>query len=146
MMIRKFNDSDMDSVLTIWLAASIQAHDFIASEYWEAQLSDMRKRYIPASETFVFEYQSEVVGFYSLYENKLAAIFVLPEFQGKGIGKQLLIDAKTRRTELTLTVYKENVSSCQFYLSQGFRVVEEQIDEHTGHPEYVMGTSILEQS
>ena len=26
----------------------------------------------------------------------------------------------------------------QFYLSQGFQVIREQIDEHTGHEEYLM--------
>ncbi|MDC7232229.1 MAG: GNAT family N-acetyltransferase, partial [Spirochaetales bacterium] len=50
----------------------------------------MRTLYIPASETFVFEQNSDVVGFYSLHEDRLAAIFVLPELQGQGIGKQLL--------------------------------------------------------
>ncbi|HAS8277925.1 TPA: GNAT family N-acetyltransferase, partial [Vibrio vulnificus] len=28
----------------------------------------------------------------------------------------------------------------QFYLSQGFTVVSEQRDEHTGHPEYTMNS------
>ncbi len=137
-MIRKFHHTDMEAVLSIWLTASKKAHDFIAAEYWEAQLTNMRERYIPASETYVYEYQSEVVGFYALYENRLAAIFVLPGFQGKGIGKLLISDAKSKRSELTLSVYKENVDSYHFYLFQGFKIVREQIDEHTGHPEYVM--------
>jgi putative acetyltransferase len=81
---------------------------------------------------------SKVVGFYSLNENNLAAIFVSPEFQGKGIGKQLMSHAKKQRVGLTLSVYKENEASCQFYLSQGFTVVSEQTDEHTVHQEYTM--------
>lgn len=137
-MIRKFSESDMEAVLSIWLVASVIAHDFIKEEFWKAQLPNMRDIYIPASETYVYEHHLEVIGFYSLHENKLAAIFVLPEFQGKGVGKQLLLDAKTRRKELTLTVYKENVPSCQFYLSQGFTIESGQVDEHTGHEEYLM--------
>lgn len=141
-MIRKYNENDMDSVLEIWLSASVQAHDFISPEFWESQVENMRNIYIPASETYVYEVESKVVGFYALYENSLAAIFVSPELPGKGIGKQLLSHAKTQRAELSLAVYKENQASYQFYLSQGFKVLSEQLDEHTGHPEYTMSSGI----
>ncbi|WP_412498460.1 N-acetyltransferase [Vibrio furnissii] len=141
-MIRKYNENEMDSVLEIWLSASVQAHDFISPEFWESQVENMRNIYIPASETYVYEVESKVVGFYALYENSLAAIFVSPELQGKGIGKQLLSHAKIQRAELSLAVYKENQASYQFYLSQGFKVLSEQLDEHTGHPEYTMSSGI----
>ncbi|MGV1721023.1 N-acetyltransferase [Vibrio furnissii] len=141
-MIRKYNENDMDSVLEIWLNASVQAHDFISPEFWESQVENMRNIYIPASETYVYEVESKVVGFYALYENSLAAIFVSPELQSKGIGKQLLSHATTRRAKLSLAVYKENQASYQFYLSQGFKVLSEQLDEHTGHPEYTMSSGI----
>ncbi|WP_417870688.1 N-acetyltransferase [Vibrio furnissii] len=141
-MIRKYNENEMDSVLEIWLSASVQAHDFISPEFWESQVENMRNIYIPASETYVYEVESKVVGFYALYENSLAAIFVSPELQGKGIGKQLLSHARTQRAELSLAVYKENQASYQFYLSQGFKVLSEQLDEHTGHPEYTMSLGI----
>ncbi|MDW6093296.1 N-acetyltransferase [Vibrio rhizosphaerae] len=137
-MIRKYNEEDLDSVLDIWLKASVKAHDFVSAEFWESQVENMRHIYIPASEVCVFETESQVVGFYALYENTLAALFVVPELQGKGIGKQLLNHAKTQRARLSLSVYKENQASYQFYVSQGFHVVSEQRDEHTGHPEYTM--------
>ncbi|EMF7370066.1 N-acetyltransferase [Vibrio parahaemolyticus] len=137
-MIRQYNPHDLDSVLEIWLEASVKAHDFISAEFWESQVENMRNIYIPASEVYVFEVDSKVVGFYALYENNLAAIFVSPAFQGKGIGKQLLSHAKAQRAVLGLSVYKENQASYQFYLSQGFTVVSEQLDEHTGHPEFTM--------
>ncbi|GIU47372.1 N-acetyltransferase [Shewanella algidipiscicola] len=139
-MIRKYHDNDLNSVLTIWLNASVKAHDFVPAEFWESQVDKMRDIYIPASEAYIFEMGSEIVGFYALYENSLAAIFIAPEWQGQGIGKQLLNHAKTQRTALTLCVYQENKASYQFYLSQGFQVVGEQLDEHTGHPEYTMSS------
>ena len=137
-MIRKYSQNDLDSVIDIWLEASVKAHDFVSAEFWESQVENMRKIYIPASETYVYEHEAEVVGFYALNENKLAAIFVAPQCQGKGIGKQLLDHAKTQRTVLDLSVYKENQASCQFYLSQGFKIVGENLDDHTGHLECVM--------
>jgi len=137
-MIREFNDSDMDPVMDIWLSASIKAHDFVEASFWESQVENMRNIYIPASETYVFESGSEVIGFYSLNENNLAAVFVAPAFQGRGIGKQLISHAKKQRVRLTLSVYKENEAGYQFYLSQGFDVISEQTDVHTGHQEYTM--------
>ncbi|MEK0276751.1 N-acetyltransferase [Vibrio vulnificus] len=139
-MIRKYKESDLDSVLEIWLNASVKAHDFVDPEFWKSQVDNMRNLYIPASETYVYEIGSKIEGFYSRHENNLAAIFVQPELQGQGIGKQLLSHAKSQREMLTLSVYKENQSSYGFYLSQGFKLVNEQIDEHTGHQAYTMSS------
>ncbi|EKO3594293.1 N-acetyltransferase [Vibrio metschnikovii] len=139
-MIRKYNDNDLDSIIEIWLTASMKAHDFVSAEFWKSQVDNMRNIYLPASEICVYEIDSKVVGFYALYESNLAAIFVESDLQGKGIGKQLLNHAKSQRVALTLSVYKENQASYQFYLSQGFNVISEQVDEHTGHLEYTMST------
>ena len=99
----------------------------------------MRDVYIPASETLVIEDSSGVLGFYSLLDSQLAALlFVDPTYQCKGFGKQLLDHAKCLRKELSLAAYKENTSSVGFYTSQGFKRVKEQIDEQTGHAEYLM--------
>ncbi|MGL6316440.1 N-acetyltransferase [Vibrio sp. WXL103] len=137
-MIRKHTAKDIDCILDIWLKASIQAHDFVAAEFWQSQVDNMRNVYLPMSESYVYEVDSKIVGFYSLYENLLAAIFVSLNDQGKGIGKQLINDAKQRRSSLTLNVFKANEASHRFYISQGFEVVSEQADEHTGQAEYTM--------
>jgi putative acetyltransferase len=137
-MIRYYRATDIDQILAIWLSASIEAHDFIESTFWKLKISEMRDVYIPASETFVYEAEGEIVGFYSLYGNNLAAIFVTPGSQSKGVGSVLLDDAKHRRESLQLTVYKENTPSIKFYEKNGFTLLGEQIDEHTGHPELIM--------
>ncbi|WP_340608470.1 N-acetyltransferase [Xenorhabdus bharatensis] len=137
-MIRKFLSEDMDTVLIIWLEASIKAHHFVAADFWQSQIENMRNIYIPASEVYVYTQNQKVIGFYALHNDILAAIFVSPDSQGQGVGKELIMDAKNRRTELTLSVYQENKSSYNFYLSQGFYVAEEGKDEATGHSEYVM--------
>ncbi|GIU53140.1 MULTISPECIES: N-acetyltransferase [Shewanella] len=137
-MIRQYKSEDIELILDIWLKASIQAHDFVAAEFWESQVSNMREIYIPASKTYVFENEGYVTGFYSLYENLLAAIFVSPEHQGRGIGKRLIAHAKGQCSELTLNVYKDNEATYQFYLSQGFKVDNEHVCEHTGCAEYAM--------
>lgn len=110
-MIRAFSDRDMDSVLDVWLESSVKAHDFVGREFWKSKLGDMRDLYIPASETYVYETEGTIKGFFSLHEATLAAIFVAPGCQGEGIGKQMIEKAKTLRSRITLEVYKENQNS-----------------------------------
>lgn len=137
-MIRSYCADDIDSVLDIWLTASIKAHDFVAAEFWSNHLDAMRDLYIPASQVYVYEKESVVLGFYALHDNSLAALFVDPEHQGAGIGSQLMAHALQQRRQLELTVYKDNAPSVAFYLARGFNIISEQTDEHTGHIEYVM--------
>ena len=136
-MIRKFQQSDLDSVINIWLEASIIAHNFIDKKFWKSKVNDMRNTYIPSSETYIYD-DGEVKGFISLFNDTIAALFVTPDEQGSGIGTQLIVKSKEARNHLNLSVYKENIRSIEFYKKCGFKVINEQIDERTGHPELVM--------
>ena len=98
----------------------------------------MRDMYLPKAETYVFENEGTIKGIVSLVGDTVAAIFVAPNDQETGIGKQLLNKVKTIRRSLNLAVYKENRRSVGFYKHSGFTIEREQIDEHTGHPELVM--------
>ncbi len=51
-MIRSIQNIDVDCVLSIWLEASIKAHDFVGADFWQKQLNAMRDVYIPNSETY----------------------------------------------------------------------------------------------
>lgn len=137
-MIRAFESSDMNDVLNIWLGASIGAHGFVGKEFWESRVNDMRETYIPDSNTYVFSENGTVKGFFSLHGDSLAAMFVSPDAQGRGIGQRLMNKAKSLRRKLNLTVYRENEKSIQFYRKCGFKPVEERVDEHTGHIEILM--------
>ncbi len=141
-MIRNFKESDMDQVISIWLEASIKAHDFVENEFWISKVDDMKNVYLPSGETYIYEKDGTLKGFVSLYEDTLAAIFVFPDFQGLGIGKELMMKAKEVRKALNLTVYKENVNSIEFYKKCGFTIEKEQIDQHTGFLELVMTFAI----
>lgn len=137
-MIRIFNQSDLKSVLDIWLRASVEAHDFMEKGFWESKVADMRDIYLPRSEIFVYEKAGEVKGFMALSGDVLAALFVDPDEQRRGIGSRLMNKAKTERRILKLTVYMENTKGFDFYEKHGFRKIGEQVDIHTGHVEVLM--------
>jgi putative acetyltransferase len=44
-MIREFQQSDIDQIISVWLKASIEAHDFVDSEFWKSKARDMREVY-----------------------------------------------------------------------------------------------------
>ncbi len=137
-MIRAFKSTDMNDVLEIWLRASIEAHGFVDREFWESKVGDMRKTYIPASDTYVFLEDNVIKGFFSLHGDTLAAMFVTPGFQGRGIGRKLMEKAKSLRKKMDLTVYRENPGSIDFYRKCGFLTIKERVDEHTGRIEILM--------
>jgi len=137
-MIRAFKSTDMNDVLDIWLKASIEAHGFVDREFWESKVGDMRTTYIPVSDTYVFLEDNIIKGFFSLHGDTLAAMFVTPGFQGKGIGRKLMEKAKSLRKKMELTVYRENPGSIDFYRKCGFLSIRERVDQHTGHIEILM--------
>lgn len=136
--LRPFMDADIDEVLAIWLAASIEAHHFIDRGFWENHLDAMRKEYLPASEVWVVEIEGAVKGFCAMHENELAALFVAPGAQRDGIGGELMELAQSQRAQLHLTVYAQNPGAVSFYERHGFTRVGAQTDEATGAEEILM--------
>lgn len=136
--IRPLQEADLETVVDLWLKSSIKAHSFIEASFWEGQVNAMREVYIPSADTWVADYEGMLVGFVSLNEEMLAALFVHPFFQGNGIGKQLLQFAMEQSDSLVLSVYKENKRAMDFYRKQGFEAIQEQVDKHTGMPEVIM--------
>lgn len=137
-MIRKGLASDIEPVLMVWLAASQQAHHFVPESFWRDHLDTMRQVYLPSSDNYVYLDNQQIIGFYALLKNTLAAIFVLPEKQGQGVGKQLIADAKSRCNTLELSVYQRNVASVAFYQQQGFEIIAQDEDPLTGQAQFIM--------
>lgn len=142
-MVRESKPEDTEAILRIWLETSVKAHDFMPSSFWEGQVAAMRDTYLPSADTYVYTDPAtgEIAGFVSLLDQTIAALFVHPSAQQKGIGKQLMRWAKQKHDRLMLQVYAENAGALAFYKKQGFRIRRKQIDESTGHPEYVMDFS-----
>lgn len=123
---------------SIWLEASLIAHDFIQPDYWRNNLDDMVAKYIPGAETYVDETDNELNGFISIVNgDTIAAIFVNPVKQGLGTGGKLIDFAKEKYEGLSLTVYSKNTKSRSFYEKRGFVSGTERTDQATGEREVV---------
>ena len=142
-MIRKLNEADIDKVMDIWMKSTIKAHDFISKEYWQNNYNTVKEVYIPMSETFVYKDVQGIKGFISVINNEfIGALFVDIDFQGNGIGKQLIDYAVSKYGKLQLAVYKENKKSVEFYINRGFKIIEEQINDDSKNVEYIMEKSL----
>ena len=133
-------NDDVEAVGRIWLAASLQAHDFVPAEFWHADHKVMTTELLPDAHGYVHETDGEIDGFVVMGSGKRAncmgALFVRPESQGQGIGTQLVDHVKTIRNPLTTSVYKQNQRAFEFYKARGFRVVGDSVCEHTGCGEH----------
>lgn len=141
-MIRVFQEKDTDEIVRIWLESSIRAHCFIPADYWESKAADMRNVYLPLSDILVDEDEAgKLTGFAALIDTFLAALFIAPEFQNRGIGSHLLRFVKKVHPDLELCVYAENEKAISFYQKHGFRIQGERIEAETGCQELLMACS-----
>lgn len=136
-MIRKFDIKDIDDVMNIWITENIKAHSFIPNEYWKNNFEYV-KNILPNAEIYVYLEDNFILGFIGLNDNHIEGIFVNSNYQGKGIGTDLLNKAKEIKQQLTLNVYKKNSKAIKFYQKNGFEITEENIDEENDEVEYIM--------
>ena len=124
----------------IWLESSLEAHDFIPAAFWREQRAAMAERYLPGSSVYlaVDEDSGRTLGFAALDGTHLAALFVRPEDQGRGLGRALLNYLFDRKDELSLAVYLKNSRAIALYLRHGFESGEAGVCPHTGEAEITM--------
>ncbi|WP_391201700.1 GNAT family N-acetyltransferase [Psychrobacillus sp. L4] len=148
MIIRDMQLSDIESIRAIaahtWKATYSK---FIPKDIQEKVLKDaysaetMENRF-KTSVTLVAEDKEEIMG-YAFFSSDLSSsdvflesLYIHPDHQGKGGGKQLLLTGLSKFKELvtlSLTVYKGNPNFA-FYEREGFKVIKENNGDFYGHP------------
>lgn len=115
----------------------------VPDEFLEQLSYDSREKLwksaIPNGNVFVAENENgEIVGFstggkersgnYDDYEGELYAIYLLKEYQGKGLGKKLVTPVvellKNEKINTMVVLVLEENSSCLFYEAVGARKIE----------------------
>jgi putative acetyltransferase len=136
-MIRDFEKQDLDKVMELWLETNISAHSFIEKKYWIENF-EVVKNIMPNANIYIYEETDVIQGFAGLMDNYIAGIFVSEKLQSKGIGEKLLDYIKSKYSQLSLNVYKNNERAVKFYLREGFLISNEQVDKNTGEIELEM--------
>lgn len=147
-MIRKMNENDFKQVQQVATTSWHDTYDgiiplniqdnFLKLAYNDSQLQNRLDRSI----FFVAEVDGKIVGFanYSYSKEKgmveLISIYLLKEYQGKGIGTSLLneaIDTIEGMREIYVNVEKENTTGITFYQAKGFKIISAFDDDFDGH-------------
>ena len=132
MQIRQYRESDLEAVLSSWENATRLAHPFMTDDFIAQERNNVAEIYLPNTDTWVVEIGNKVQGFIALMGNEVGAIFLQPNFHGKGTGKALMDKAQELHGDLEVEVFKENPIGRKFYSQYGFVQLEEKWHEPTG--------------
>lgn len=130
-IIRPYQAEDFDGLMSSWENASRVAHPFLSEDFLDEERHNIPNLYLPNTDTWVAELDGRVVGFLSLLNNEVGAIFVEPNFHGQGIGKGLMDKAQDLHGTLELDVFEANRLGRRFYERYGFQFVSSSVHEPT---------------
>ena len=122
--LRRANDTDAPAVADLYIETFRATYRF-ALAHDEVQVRDwVRDSLIPHYETWVAtDPAGQVVGLLALDDLSLEQLYVLPAWQGCGLGSRLLEHAKQCRPGgLVLHAFQENHRARQFYEQRGFKL------------------------
>ncbi|MEM9778126.1 MAG: GNAT family N-acetyltransferase, partial [Chloroflexota bacterium] len=106
----------------------------LSDKFLAQETINMRRLFLPKSQTWVYENDKRIAGFIYLLDNVVGGIFVHPDWQRKGVGKLLMDQACSVHDTLELEMFKANSQAIAFYNKYGFRVTSERHDEATNQP------------
>ena len=133
--IRPYFEDDLGELLDVWYRASLIAHSFLSEEFFETERREIAEQWLPMAETMVYEMDGRVVGFLALIGPEVGAVFVDPDYQGRGIGRALMDTAQRALPYLELDVFEANSVGRHFYDAYGFEFVDRHMNEAAGQPE-----------
>lgn len=132
MAIRRYQPEDQAALLDLWQRAATIAHHFLPADHFVQEREAIATQYLPVAETWVYEYQGQVVGFISLLGFTVGGFFVDPAAQCNGFGRALMDHAARLKGDLEVEVFEENAIGRRFYNRYGFLTVGDSVHAETG--------------
>ena len=140
-MIRKIKEEDLTNVMTIWVKGNFKANSFIEKDYWLEIYNQTKLDFLENYKTYVYVENDEILGFISICDNEIKAIYVKEEKRGNGIGTKLLNhcrDNLEENTEIYVKIFEKNMNGILFFSKRQFKNNKIQLNEQFNETEYVM--------
>jgi putative acetyltransferase len=135
MTIRRAEESDRERLVEIWLGAVRASHAFLTEEQIQDLLPVVRRVLPHQLEVWALAIATgTVVGFLGLSGAKVEALFVAPEWFGRGGGTLLLDYARQMKGPLLVDVNEQNPRAVRFYLDRGFHIIGRSERDGQGNP------------
>lgn len=135
-MIRPALPEELDEIATLWKASWDTIGITIEADLGLPELRTRLRERVPAYwDLYVYEYETRIVGMLALMpaENILSEVFVAPAYQGRGIGKALMMFARQKMpTEIHLSTAANNHRAAAWYVREGFEITDMRIHEEMG--------------
>ncbi|WP_312952108.1 acetyltransferase [Superficieibacter sp.] len=132
--IRRSRHDEADRLAEIWCRSVDATHDFLTMAYRQ-ELEELVRAFLPEAPLWVATTaQDTPVAFMLLTGDHMDALFVDPDFRGKGVGRLLVEHALTLAPELTTNVNEQNLQAVAFYKQMGFTVTGRSEKDDLGRP------------
>lgn len=139
MLVRRFRSEDISQIPELIKRAIIERdnHNYTAeqitlsSSYYTAEkfCQDLDKKGI-----YVCVDKDKIVGTGTLYDGEVMACFILPEYQGKGIGREIVrtLEKEAKDKGLEKVWLVSVLSAVKFYEKLGYNFVKEKMHRDWG--------------
>jgi putative acetyltransferase len=133
--LRASTPGDLPALHRLWRRSVEATHDFLAPHHLETISELVRDYYLPTT-IFLLAVDADdrPVGFLGGEGEMVEALFVDPDWFGKGVGRLLMEAALKRSQVLKLDVNEANDKARRFYERQGFVVVGRSDVDGSGLP------------
>ena len=124
MKLRKAAPSDLPAIAGLFRLVRETCLPFLPQLHTrEEDLEFFRKHVFPVYDLTIAELDGRIAGFSAVSPGWLEHLYVLPQFQGQGVGAQLLERAKQGQSAFQLWVFQKNRKARRFYERSGLRLV-----------------------
>ena len=124
--------SYVPDIISLWYRCTCQHQAFISDKYWrEITPSITALLYQHSHSSLIAIAEQRLVGFITVIENELAALFVDSSMQRVGIGTLLLEQIEKKRQLSSVKVYAANKTAMAFYQQHGFTELSRQLQIET---------------
>lgn len=114
---------DYKELLLLWEASVRSTHHFLT----EADIrfyKELVPQYFPAVALHIIRnQQGKIAAFIGLSDETIEMLFVHPQEQGTGLGKQLICFATQEKGVRKVDVNEQNTEALHFYRHMGFQVI-----------------------
>lgn len=124
--IRRATASDAPVIARIHIEARLESMPYLPHLHSDEETEDwVRDIVLPGQEVWVATIEGVVAGYIAIDGQSVEALYVMPGFQGRGIGSALLHMAMDRsRGTLELWTFQRNAQARRFYEARGFQAVQ----------------------
>lgn len=121
---KELSDELLDELVSVWEKSVRSSHHFLTKEDIDFFRPLVRNQYLFNVKLFIVRNaQGRIAAFMGLSDDTLEMLFVLPEEQGHGYGKELVNYALSGCNVRKVDVNEDNQLAYRFYLHMGYKVV-----------------------